>query len=187
MKVRIRVGIALAVLAAASIATAAQAADQAYAGKIGRTLAESTEWWPAPVKPPADAPNVVWILLDDVGFGASGTFGGVIPTPVLDQLAAQGLRYTNFHTTAICAPSRAALLTGRNSSSVHEAGFSHTVLSAGFPGWDGRLPAEDGTIAEILHGSGYATFAVGKYGITPDDLRRTAPAAKSARTNSSTA
>jgi arylsulfatase A-like enzyme len=87
----------------------------------------------------------------------------------LDSLANNGLRYTNFHTCAISAPTRAALLTGRNSASVHESGFSHTVLSAGFPGWDGRVPAEDGTIAEILRENGYNTFAVGKYGVTPDE------------------
>src|SRR5437764_283514 len=82
---------------------------------------------------PAGAPNVVWILLDDVGFGAANAFGGLIATPTLDTLANNGLRYTNFHTCAICAPTRAALLTGRNSATVHESGFSHTVLSAGFP------------------------------------------------------
>src|ERR1700742_3319819 len=104
---------------------------------VGRTLAESTESWQRPVKAPAGAPNVVWILLDDVGFGAANTFGGLIQTPTFDSLANNGLRYTNFHTTAICAPTRSALLTGRNSATVHESGFSHTVLSAGFPGWDG--------------------------------------------------
>jgi arylsulfatase len=121
------------------------------------------------VKAPAGAPNVVWILIDDVGFGAAGTFGGLINTSTFDSLATNGLRYTNFHTTAICAPTRSALLTGRNSSSVHESGFSHTVLSAGFPGWDGRIPSSAGTIAEILRDSGYNTFAVGKYGVTPDE------------------
>ena len=142
---------------------------QPYQGVIGKTLAESKEWWPEPAKPPAGAPNVVWILLDDVGFGATGTFGGLIQTPTFDSLAANGLRYTNFHTTAICAPTRSALLTGRNSASVHVSGFSHTVLSAGFPGWDGRMPATAGTIAEILRDNGYNTFAVGKYGVTPDE------------------
>jgi arylsulfatase A-like enzyme len=140
-----------------------------YQGVVGRTLAESKEWWPEPVKSPAAAPNVVWILLDDVGFGAAGTFGGLIQTPTFDNLASNGLRYTNFHTTAICAPTRAALLTGRNSASVHESGFSHTILSAGFPGWDGRIPSTAGTIAEILRANGYSTFAVGKYGLTPDE------------------
>ncbi|MFT3702085.1 MAG: sulfatase-like hydrolase/transferase [Agriterribacter sp.] len=139
-----------------------------YKGVIGKTTADSKEWWPDPVKAPTGAPNVIWILLDDVGFGASSAFGGLIPTPTFDSLANSGLRYTNFHTTAICAPTRAALLTGRNSSRVHEAGFSHTILSFGYPGWDGHIPSDKGTIAEILKTNGYNTFAVGKYGLTPD-------------------
>ena len=147
----------------------AQQQQQTYQGTVGRTLAESKEWWPEPVKAPQGAPNVVWIMTDDVGFGATSPFGGGIETPNLDKLAQQGVRYTNFHTTAVCAPTRAALLTGKNSSSVHVAGFSHTILSAGFPGWDGRIPSEDGTIAEILRDQGYSTFAVGKYGVTPDE------------------
>lgn len=111
--------------------------SQPYQGVVGRTLAESKEWWPEPVKAPNGAPNVVWILIDDVGYGASGTFGGLIDTPTFDALANNGLRYTNFHTCAISAPTRSALLTGRNSASVHESGFSHVSASAGFPGWDG--------------------------------------------------
>jgi arylsulfatase len=142
---------------------------QPFQGVVGRTLAESKEWWPEPVKAPEGAPNIVWILIDDVGFGAAGTFGGLIQTPTFDSLANNGLRYTNFHTCAICAPTRAALLTGRNSASVHESGFSHTVMSAGFPGWDGRVPPTAGTVAEILRDNGYNTFAVGKYGVTPDE------------------
>ncbi len=162
--------LALALLLASGAEPALEAQQaQPYEGVVGRTLAESKEWWPDPEKAPAGAPNVVWILLDDVGFGAAGTFGGLIDTPTFDALAANGLRYTNFHTTAICAPTRSALLTGRNSASVHVSGFSHTVLSAGFPGWDGRMPATAGTIAEILRDNGYNTFAVGKYGITPDE------------------
>ncbi len=147
----------------------AQNNPAAYQGVVGKTLSTSTEWWPEPVKAPKDAPNVVWIVLDDVGFGASGTFGGLIPTPTFDSLAAAGLRYTNFHTAGICAPTRASLLTGRNHHFVHEGGFSHTVLSAGFPGYDGRIPSSDGTIAEILRDHGYNTFGVGKYGLTPDE------------------
>ena len=143
--------------------------DPNYKGVIGKTLENSKEYWPEPVTAPKGAPNVVWILLDDVGFGASSTFGGLIETPVFDALANNGLRYTNFHTTAICAPTRAALLTGRNSGRVHVSGFSHTILSAGFPGWDGRIPSDKGTIAEILRENGYNTFAVGKYGVTPDE------------------
>ena len=146
----------------------AQQTQQPYGGTIGKTLDDSKEWWPTPTKPPANAPNIVWILIDDVGFGASSTFGGVIPTPTFDSLANNGLRYTNFHTTAICAPTRAALLTGRNSGTVHMSGFAHYWGSAGFPGWDGYIPEKDGTVAEILKQAGYSTFAVGKYGVTPD-------------------
>ena len=89
-----------------------------FKGKIGKTLEETEQAWPERVKAPKDAPNVIWILLDDVGFGATSTFGGLIETPTFDQLAANGLRYTNFHTTGICSPTRAALLTGRNHHSV---------------------------------------------------------------------
>ena len=138
----------LTLASSAELALNAQA-TQPYKGVVGRTLAESKEWWPEPAKAPAGAPNIVWILLDDVGYGAAGTFGGLINTPTFDTLAANGLRYTNFHTTAICAPTRSALLTGRNSASVHVSGFSHTVMAAGFPGWDGRLPSSAGTIAEM--------------------------------------
>jgi arylsulfatase len=142
---------------------------QPYQGVVGKTLADSKEWWANPVKAPAGAPNVIWIVLDDVGYAASSAFGGLINTPTFDSLANNGLRYTNFHTAGICAPTRAALLTGRNHHFVHEGGFSHTVLSAGFPGYDGRIPAKDGTIAEILRDNGYNTFTVGKYGLTPDE------------------
>ena len=161
---------ALICLSAATLLTAHVQAqtEQPYGGKIGKTYDESTEWWPKPVPPPANAPNVIWILLDDVGFGASTSFGGLIKTPMIDSLANNGLRYTNFHTCAICAPTRAALLTGRNSAAVHMSGFAHYWGSAGFPGWDGYIPEKDGTAAEILKNQGYATFAVGKYGVTPD-------------------
>lgn len=149
--------------------TSLQAPQQTYQGVIGKTLADSKEWWAQPVKAPAGAPNIIWIILDDVGYGAPAAFGGVIRTPTLDSLANNGLRYTNFHTAAICAPTRSALLTGRNSHFVHEGGFSHISTSAGFPGYDGRIPSSDGTIAEILRENGYNTFTVGKYGLTPDE------------------
>jgi arylsulfatase A-like enzyme len=142
--------------------------QQPFQGVVGKSLGDSKEVWTDPVKAPVGAPNVVWVLLDDVGFGATSTFGGVIRTPTFDSLANNGLRYTNFHTAAICAPTRAALLTGRNHHSVHEGGFSHLWASFGFPGWDGRIPSDKGTVAEILRESGYNTFAVGKYGLTPD-------------------
>jgi len=161
-------------VAALALSTQVQAQNftqqqQPFKGTVGRTLAESKEDWTGPIKAPKGAPNVVWIILDDVGFGASSTFGGVIRTPTFDSLASQGLRYSNFHTAAICAPTRAGLLTGRNQHFVHMGGFAHTMLSAGFPGWDGRIPSDKGTAAEILRENGYNTFAVGKYGLTPDE------------------
>lgn len=162
-------GLLITALLLAQLGFAQNQPNADFKGTVGKTLAESKEYWPDPVKAPAGAPNVVWILLDDVGFGATTAFGGLIETPTFDALANNGLRYTNFHTTAICAPTRAALLTGRNSGRVHVSGFSHTVLSAGFPGWDGRIPSDKGTIAEILRENGYNTFAVGKYGVTPDE------------------
>lgn len=93
----------LVLAAGAELSLHAQQAE-AYQGKVGRTLAESREWWADPVKAPNGAPNVIWILIDDVGFGAAGTFGGLIQTPTFDALAENGLRYTNFHTCAISAP-----------------------------------------------------------------------------------
>jgi arylsulfatase A-like enzyme len=142
--------------------------QQPFTGVVGQSSADSKPVWTDPVKASAGAPNIVWVLLDDVGFGATSTFGGVIRTPTLDSLANNGLRYTNFHTAAICAPTRAALLTGRNQHWVHEGGFSHAWGSFGYPGWDGRIPSDKGTVAEILREAGYNTFAVGKYGLTPD-------------------
>ncbi|MDR2774972.1 MAG: sulfatase-like hydrolase/transferase [Tannerella sp.] len=153
---------------ALNVGTVTAQNQQPFQGKIGKTYATSTEAWTANQKASKDAPNVVWILIDDVGFGAASVFGGLIQTPNLENLANQGLRYTNFHTCAISAPTRAALLTGRNSHAVHMGGFGHAAMSAGFPGWDGRIPSEAGTIAEVLRDHGYGTFAVGKYGIVPD-------------------
>lgn len=138
---------------------------QPYQGKAGRNLTETRQWFPERRKANDGAPNVVWILLDDVGFGAISTFGGLIKTPALDSLANNGLRYTNFHTTAICSPTRAALLTGRNSHSVHMGLFPTTAI--GTPGYDGYMPFEKATIAEILRENGYNTYAVGKWHLTP--------------------
>jgi arylsulfatase A-like enzyme len=136
-----------------------------YKGKIGKTLAETQQSWPEKIKAPKGSPNIVWILLDDVGFGAISTFGGLIETPNLDTLANNGLRYTNSHTTAICAPTRAALLTGRNHHSVHMGLFPENAI--GTPGYDSNIPFEKGFIAEILRENGYNTYALGKWHITP--------------------
>lgn len=116
-------------------------------------------------KAPANAPNIVVIMLDDVGFSTAGTFGGLAETPNFDKLAENGLRYTNFHTTSLCAPSRAALLTGRNHHSVHMGHFTETAFDA--PGYDGYMPFEKATMAEVLRENGYNTFAVGKWHLTP--------------------
>ena len=140
---------------------------QKFTGKLGKTFPETEQAWPDYIKKaPKDAPNVVWILLDDVGYGAISTYGGLIQTPNLDTLANTGLRYTNFHTTAICSPTRAALLTGRNSHSVHMGLFTNT--GGGTPGYDGYLPFEKATAAEILRENGYNTYAVGKWHLTPN-------------------
>jgi arylsulfatase len=137
----------------------------AFDGKIGKTLNESQESFPVRNPQAAEgAPNVVWILIDDIGYGAASAFGGLIETPTLDRLANNGLRFTNFHTCAFSAPTRAALLTGRNQHSVHFGFFANT--SYGTPGYDGYLPFEKATIAEILRENGYSTFAVGKYHLT---------------------
>ncbi len=147
---------------------------QPFGGVIGKTADASKEWLPQQKKAPDGAPNVIYIMLDDIGFGASSAFGGLIETPNIDRLANEGLRFTNFHTTSICAPTRAALLTGRNSHSAHFGYFAHTSYNT--PGYDGYLPFEKGTIAEILRENGYNTFAVGKYHLThPSDASPAGP------------
>ena len=154
-----------ALLATGAGATAQYTPVQSYKGAIGKTVGETQQWWPERKKAPQGAPNVVWILLDDIGFGAVSSFGGLIQTPTLDSLAYNGLRYTNFHTTSICAPTRAALLTGRNHHSAHMGLFPENAV--GTPGYDAQIPFEKATIAEILKENGYNTFALGKWHITP--------------------
>lgn len=139
---------------------------QPWKGVQGITLKESQDYKSdAALKAPENAPNVVWILLDDVGFGAISPFGGLINTPNLQELANTGLRYTNYHTTAICSPTRAALLTGRNTHSAHMGLFPETAIN--YPGYDARIPFEKAFISEVLKGNGYNTFAVGKWHLTP--------------------
>jgi hypothetical protein len=111
---------------------------QEFKGKIGRTYTESVEWYPETTKPKPGTPNVFIILLDDVGYSQIGCYGGLIKTPNIDALAADGLRYNNFHTTALCSPSRAALMAGRNP---HRIGLgSHALTAMGFPGYNGTPP-----------------------------------------------
>src|SRR6266496_2534737 len=140
-----------------------------FGGVIGRYRNESTPWWPHPVRAPAGAPNVLVVLLDDVGFAQLGCFGSDIATPTFDRLAASGLRYTNFHTTALCSPTRACVLTGRNH---HRVGMGRiTDLATGFPGYHARIGKEHGFLSEVLGPLGYGAYAVGKWHLTPDDER----------------
>ncbi len=136
-----------------------------FGGVIKESATDSKPWWPPRVVPPKGAPNVLLIMTDDQGYGVSGTFGGVIPTPALDRVAKAGLRYTQFNSTALCSPTRAALITGRNH---HSAGFGViSELSTGYPGYDSIIGTDNATIGRILSGNGYATSWFGKNHNTP--------------------
>src|SRR3954447_15034531 len=136
-----------------------------FEGVVGRTLDDSTAWWPPLPGGPPGAPNIVMVLLDDVGYAQFGCYGSDIPTPTFDRLAANGRRYANFHTTALCSPTRACLLTGRNH---HSNGMARVVeLASGFPGYNSTIPQENGFLSEVLRDVGYATFAVGKWHLAP--------------------
>jgi len=140
-------------------------AGSAFPGRIDRTVEQSVPAWPARQRPAAGAPNVVLLVLDDTGFAHFGAFGGPIRTPHLDSLATGGLRYANFHTTALCSPSRACFLTGRNH---HSNGMACITEGAtGFPGSNGLMPSENGMLSEILLQQGYSTYCVGKWHLTP--------------------
>ncbi len=136
-----------------------------FGGVIKERASKSTPWWAPRVVPPKAAPNVLLIMTDDVGFAAPSTFGGVIPTPALDRIAAHGLRYTDFHSTALCSPTRAALITGRNHHSVGNGVVGE--IATGFPGYDSIIPIDKGTIGTILKANGYATAWFGKDHNTP--------------------
>jgi len=141
--------------------------DFRYQGNTGRTIDESDPpQFPALVRPPKGAPNIVLILIDDAGYGQFGTFGGQVETPALDRVAADGLRYTRFHTTALCSPTRAALLTGRNHHSTGNGVI--TEAATGYDGYTGIIGKSVGTIAEVLRQHGYATSWFGKNHNTPD-------------------
>ncbi|MCX5851562.1 MAG: arylsulfatase [Deltaproteobacteria bacterium] len=137
-----------------------------FKGQIGLSAKDSKSDFPKPVEAPKGVPNIVLILLDDVGFGASSTFGGPISTPTLDRLAKNGLRYTQFHTTALSSPTRAALLTGRNNHSVHTGVIMEQAT--GFPGYDSLLGKDTATVAEILKQKGWNTAWFGKNHNVPD-------------------
>jgi arylsulfatase A-like enzyme len=140
-----------------------------FRGVVDVDIRDSVPDWEPFLQPkaPEGAPNVLMIVWDDVGYGAMDVFGGPIETPTMRRIAESGLRYSNFHTTALCSPTRSSLLTGRNATSNNMACI--TEGSAGFPGFSARIPFENGTIAEVLNEHGWNTYAVGKWHLTPAD------------------
>jgi len=137
-----------------------------FGGKIERNVAQSKPWWPPRVVPPKGAPNILLIMTDDTGFGVTSTFGGVVPSPALDRIAANGVRYTNFNSTALCSPTRAAIITGRNH---HSMGFGViSEQSTGFPGYNSIMTRDKATIGRILKDHGYWTAWFGKDHNTPE-------------------
>lgn len=144
----------------------------AFPGVIGRTTDESTPAWPRPLRAAPGSPNVVFIVLDDTGYGQLGCYGSPITTPNLDALARGGLLYTNMHTTALCSPSRSCIITGRN----HHANATACVneLATGYPGYNGNIPFENGFLSEILLGLGYSTYMIGKYHLLPSEYESAA-------------
>lgn len=148
--------------------------EQPFSGVIGKRVSDSQPAFSAPVRAPNGAPNVVVIMTDDVGFGATRLFGGPVPTPAMDALAAAGIRYNRFHNAGICSPTRAALLTGRNHHAVGAGLFPNLIT--GFPGYNARLPRSAASIAEVLRLNGYSTAMFGKNHSTPEaDLGPTGP------------
>ena len=136
-----------------------------FGGTIGKTIANSKPWWPQAKKPPTGAPNILVVLFDDVGFSDFGCYGSLIRTPAIDRLAAEGLRYSGFHTTAMCSTTRAALLTGRNHHSVGVGCLAN--FDSGYPGYRGKIAREAGTLAEMLRAHAYRNYMVGKWHVTP--------------------
>ena len=134
-------------------------------GRTGLSVRDATPHWPALPQPPKGAPNILLVLFDDAGFSDFGCYGSPIHTPTIDRLAAEGLRYTGFHTTAMCSTTRTALLTGRNH---HSAGVGSLAnFDSGFPGYRGKIAKEAGTLAEMLRPHGYRNYMVGKWHVTP--------------------
>jgi arylsulfatase A-like enzyme len=138
-----------------------------FPGRIGLTTADSSPAWPEPLRAPEGAPNVLFFVLDDIGYGQLSTFGGLVETPNIDRVAARGVRYANMHTTALCSPTRACILTGRNHHSSGVASIMETAT--GYPGYDARMPFQNGMLSEILLEQGYNTFCVGKWHLSPSE------------------
>ncbi len=139
-----------------------------FPGVIGRTTEESIPAWPRPLRAAPGSPNVLFIVLDDTGYGQLGCYGSPIATPNIDALAGGGLLYTNMHTTALCSPSRSCIMTGRN----HHANATAAVneLATGYPGYNGQIPFENGFLSEMLGAFGYSTYMVGKYHLLPSEF-----------------
>jgi arylsulfatase A-like enzyme len=138
---------------------------EGFGGVIAESYKDSKEWWAPETRPPEDAPNVIIFLLDDVGFAQVGSFGGLIETPNIDRLADNGLRFNNFHTTALCSPSRASLMAGRNPHSIGLG--SHALTAMGFPGYNAIMPESAKSVANYLQEHGYVNYALGKWDHTP--------------------
>jgi len=138
---------------------------EGFGGVIAESYQDSQEWWPPEQRPKAGSPNVIIFLLDDVGFAQVESFGGLISTPNIDSLAANGLRYNNFHTTALCSPSRASLMAGRNPHSIGLG--SHALTAMGFPGYNAVMPESAKSVANYLQEEGYVNYALGKWDHTP--------------------
>jgi arylsulfatase A-like enzyme len=138
-----------------------------FPGRVGLTTADSSPAWPEPIRASEGAPNVLFFVLDDVGYGQLSAFGGLVETPNIDRIAEMGLRYANMHTTALCSPTRSCVLTGRNHHSNGVASIMETAT--GYPGYDARMPFENGMLSEILRQQGYNTFCVGKWHLSPSE------------------
>jgi arylsulfatase A-like enzyme len=138
-----------------------------FPGRMGRTIGESEPAWPSPLRANEGAPNVLFIVIDDTGFGQLGCYGSPIATPNIDKLAKNGLLFNNMHTTALCSPSRSCMLTGRNHHS--NAMSCITEGSTRYPGGNGAIPFENGFLSEMLLQRGYATYCIGKWHLTPSE------------------
>ena len=168
MKRILTITIALGALIAAQVSYAQEVKTkdvEGFGGVIAKKYSDSKEWWADEQRPNKDAPNVIIFLLDDVGFAQVGSFGGLIKTPNIDGLAANGLRFNNFHTTALCSPSRASLMAGRNPHSIGLG--SHALTAMGFPGYNAIMPESAKSVANYLQEEGYINYALGKWDHTP--------------------
>ncbi len=173
MKIKTKVKIFFILITAGLFLTSIQLASaeiktkavEGFGGVIAKKYADSKEWWAPEKRPKKDAPNIIIFLLDDVGFAQISSFGGLIKTPNIDHLAENGLRYNNFHTTALCSPSRASLMAGRNPHSIGLG--SHALTAMGFPGYNAIMPESAKSVANYLQEEGYINYALGKWDHTP--------------------